>query len=173
MRKIFILIIIIFTALNVSGQSNNLELVILSAKHVKNIEEADIYEISVAISNKKGYQELIQLTNYREDFKFLCRYFDDSNDEIFVFSNYDSPTGGTKLYFLDIKNNNVYSSKFLSEFLVPRYFTFNKEKHTMKCMSIDFNNCGEISYYPIKSLNKSEKQFDNLNDFIILKSIKL
>ncbi|MCX6270036.1 MAG: hypothetical protein NTU44_02250 [Bacteroidetes bacterium] len=88
---------------------------------------------------------VLNIDNYRDEFKFNCIITDTINNPFVVFTNYGSAAGVTMVFILDIINKVVYRTPNLMEDYYPILQTFDLLNKVIKCVLFDINDCGHFT----------------------------
>src|SRR3989339_830452 len=146
MKKIF-LILVFFSFYNFLNAKELI--IVVDTVHYENNFGNNIY--AMFIDENGLYHSFAKQDNYPEYFKILYR-LESKSHELIVLSNYDSLTGNSLLFFVDIKKMKVYKTDSFQEYEIPIIETINLTQLSIECISYDPPKCGEKTLKHIKEM---------------------
>jgi hypothetical protein len=122
-----------------------------------NNDDAFVVKHKILISENRSYTEVLSILNYSEDFYFVCSYIDSIENNYFVFCNYGSSAGISKLFYIAPNLKSIFESPSLFEFEIPLYTSFTKDSSAIRIISFKDGNCGILINKKVEILMSSEK----------------
>lgn len=157
LKYLFIINLIICPSLRCYSQSSaNYILHVIDTSYHNN-DDSFVVKHKILIKSGNCYSEVLSILNYSEDFYFVCYYIDNDDCTYFVFSNYGSSAGISKVYFINPKLKSIFESSSLFEFEIPIYNSFTKDSLEVKLVSFKDGDCGVIKGKKVDLYQNSEQ----------------
>lgn len=142
---LFIITLMIGSNFNCYSQSDAKYVLHIIDTSYHNNDDSFIVNHKILVKNGNSFSEVLSILNYSEDFYIVCSYLDSSDCAYFVFCNYGSAAGVSKVYYIDPKSKSVFESSSLFEYEIPLYTSFTKGSSEIRMMSFKDGDCGKIT----------------------------